>query len=133
MAERIANYPEMEELIPAAREEAEPFPIRLGAIDIGSNAIRFLASEFRDQATAEQLEQMRLPVRLGHDVFLTGKLTPDAMEAALDGLKTFGRRMQELGITRHRAVATSAVRDSRNGAELVERAREEAGITINVI
>src|SRR5688572_22733992 len=133
MAERIASYPEMEELIPAAREEAEPFPIRLAGIDIGSNAIRFLASEFRDQKTVEQLEQMRLPVRLGHDVFLTGKLAPDAIEAAVDGLKTFSRRMEELGVQHHRAVATSAVRDSRNGADLVQRAREEAGITINVI
>lgn len=131
--QRIAKYPEMEQSIPSPREEAEPFPIRLGAIDIGSNAIRFLAAEFRDGGSAQQLEQMRLPVRLGHDVFLTGKLAPDAIESAVAGLKMFGRRMEELGVTHHRAVATSAVRDSRNGAELVQRARDEAGIGINVI
>ena len=123
----------MEELIPAISEEAEPFPLRLGAIDIGSNAIRLLAGEFRDPTTMEQLDQLRLPVRLGHDVFLTGKLTSDAMNAALTGLASFGRRLRELGISKHRTVATSAVRDSRNGAEFVKRAREEAGIVIDVI
>lgn len=133
MAQRIASYPEMEELIPSTRAEAEPFPIRLGAIDIGSNAMRMLAGEFRDVSSMQPLDQLRLPVRLGHDVFLTGKLTPDAMDAALEGLKTFSRRLQELGVTQHRAVATSAVRDSRNGAEFVKRAREEAGVVINII
>jgi exopolyphosphatase/guanosine-5'-triphosphate,3'-diphosphate pyrophosphatase len=122
----------MNELIPLP-EAGVTFPIRLGAVDIGSNAIRMLAAEFRDPLTMEQLDQQRLPVRLGHDVFLTGRLTPDAMNAAIEGLQSFSRRMQELGIKVHRAVATSAVRDSRNGEELVQRARDEAGIVIDVI
>lgn len=122
----------MDELI-APADDGETFPIRLAAIDIGSNAIRMLAAEFRDAATPAQLDQLRLPVRLGHDVFLTGKLTQDAMNAAVEALQLFSKRMNELGIAKHRAVATSAVRDSRNGAELVLRARDEAGIVINVI
>ena len=120
----------MDDLIPA---EAEAFPLRLAAIDIGSNAIRFLAAEFTGPDSMVVLEQLRLPVRLGHDVFLTGRLTAEAIEAAVAGLKTFSRRMGELNVQRHRAVATSAVRDSRNGAELVQRALAEADITINTI
>jgi exopolyphosphatase / guanosine-5'-triphosphate,3'-diphosphate pyrophosphatase len=131
-AQHIANPQAMEELIPRA-DEGEAFPMRLGAIDIGSNALRMLAAECRDPNSLEQLDQQRLPVRLGHDVFLTGKLTADAMDAAIEGLKSFSRRMRELNITAYRAVATSAVRDSRNGTELVQRARDEAGIVINVI
>jgi exopolyphosphatase/guanosine-5'-triphosphate,3'-diphosphate pyrophosphatase len=122
----------MEELIPQA-DEGQAFPIRLGAVDIGSNAIRMLAAEFHSAGSVMQLEELRLPVRLGHDVFLTGKLTPDAMNAAMDGLKLFSRRLQELNVAVNRVVATSAVRDSRNGAELVRRARDEAGFVIDVI
>ncbi|HEY0811451.1 MAG TPA: Ppx/GppA phosphatase family protein, partial [Longimicrobiales bacterium] len=123
----------MEELIPAPPTDAAVFPLRLGGIDIGSNALRMLVAEFGDAASMQPLDQLRLPVRLGHDVFLTGKLTPEALDAAVDGLSTFNRRFRELGVTQHRAVATSAVRDSRNGAELVKRAREVANINIDVI
>jgi exopolyphosphatase / guanosine-5'-triphosphate,3'-diphosphate pyrophosphatase len=121
----------MDDLIATA--DVHAYPIRLAAVDIGSNAIRMLVGEFRDRVSVKPLDQQRLPVRLGHDVFRTGQLTPDAMKAAIEGLQSFSRRMSELGVTTHRAVATSAVRDSGNGAELVERARKEAGITINVI
>lgn len=114
-------------------EKSVAFPIRLGAIDIGSNAMRMLAGEFHAAETFEQLEQIRLPVRLGHDVFLTGQLTPEAMNAAIEALQLFSRRLAELSVTKYRAVATSAVRDSRNGEELVRRARQEAGIAIDVI
>jgi exopolyphosphatase / guanosine-5'-triphosphate,3'-diphosphate pyrophosphatase len=108
-------------------------PLRVAAIDIGSNAIRMLAVAFTQSGAAQQLEQLRLPVRLGHDVFLTGRLAPEAIDAAVDGLKEFRKRIDAHGIVLYRAVATSAVRDSRNGSELVQRARDEAGINIDVI
>jgi exopolyphosphatase / guanosine-5'-triphosphate,3'-diphosphate pyrophosphatase len=107
--------------------------LRIAAIDIGSNAIRMLAAEFTNGRLPQQLAQLRLPIRLGHDVFLTGRLAPEGIDAAVAGLLGFRQRMDELGIKTYRAVATSAVRDSRNGKELVERAREEAGINIEVI
>lgn len=115
--------------------EAEPqlFPIRFAATDVGSNAIRFLAVEFTDNGEYTVLEQIRMPVRLGHDVFLTGKLTDEAVAGALDAFKSFTQRMRDLDITRHRAVATSAVRESRNGQVLIDRAKQEAGITLEAI
>lgn len=113
--------------------DSQLFPIRFAATDVGSNAIRFLAVEFTGNGEYTVLEQIRMPVRLGHDVFLTGKLTDDAMAAAIDAFKAFMRRMQELEITRHRAVATSAVRESRNGHVLIDRAKQEAGITLEAI
>ena len=112
---------------------SEPFPIRAAAIDIGSNAIRFLASEFIQPARYVALEQERAPVRLGHDTFLSGKLAASAIEAAVETLAAFASRMKALGIERYRAVATSAVRDSDNAEELIARAREQAGIEIEVI
>jgi len=109
------------------------FPTRVAAIDIGSNAMRFLATEFVAPARYTVLEQVRTPVRLGHDVFLTGRLTDAAMAAAIDALRGYAERMRALAIGRVRAVATSAVRDSDNGDAFVERARHEAGIEIEVI
>jgi exopolyphosphatase / guanosine-5'-triphosphate,3'-diphosphate pyrophosphatase len=128
---RLKGQLTMDDLIATA--DVNAYPIRLAAVDIGSNAIRMLIGEFSDPVSVKPLDQQRLPLRLGHDVFLTGQLTSAAMKAAIEGLQSFSRRMRELGVTTHRAVATSAVRDSGNGAALVTRAREEAGITINVI
>ena len=110
-----------------------PFPLRLAAIDIGSNAIRMLAAEFPDKKTLEPLAERRLAVRLGHDVFSTGLLSEAAADAALRGLKKFARRIHKLDVAKVRAVATSAVRDSRNGRDLVERALADAGVRIEVI
>jgi exopolyphosphatase/guanosine-5'-triphosphate,3'-diphosphate pyrophosphatase len=109
------------------------FPTRVAAIDIGSNAMRFLAAEFIAPAHYSVLEQTRTPVRLGHDVFLTGRLTDGAMNAAIDALSSYQQRMRTSDIDRYRAVATSAVRDSDNGEAFVERARTEAGIEIEMI
>lgn len=119
--------------IRSSQDGADVFPIRFAATDVGSNAIRFLAAEFTDHSTYEVLDQIRVPVRLGHDVFLTGKLTDDAIEAAVEAFKSFAGRLNDLGIKRHRAVATSAVRESRNGAVLVERAKKEAGLSLEAI
>jgi exopolyphosphatase/guanosine-5'-triphosphate,3'-diphosphate pyrophosphatase len=109
------------------------FPLRLAAVDVGSNAIRFLAAEFRALGEYEVLEEERVGVRLGHDVFLTGRLTGDAVDAAVQAIGRFRGRMEALGVTHYRAVATSATREARNGADLVARVRKEAGIELEVI
>ncbi len=92
-----------------------------------------LAAEFSDAATYRALEVHRLPVRLGHEVFDTGELTSATIQAAVAGLRNFKERIGALSVAGYRAVATSAVRDSRNGADLLERARTDAGIIIEVI
>ena len=101
-------------------EDRRTFPIRLGAIDIGSNAMRMLAAGFRSATALDLLDQLRVPVRLGHAVFLTGQLTDETMSAAIAALQLFRRRLSDLGIEQYRAVATSAVRDSSNGAILFD-------------
>ncbi len=112
---------------------AEVFPARVAAIDIGSNAIRFLAAEFLHPTHYVVLEQVRTPVRLGHDVFLTGRLTEAAISGAVEALVSYRQHLQALDILRVRAVATSAVRDADNGSDLIARVREATGITLEVI
>lgn len=110
-----------------------PFPFRLAAIDIGSNAIRFVVAEFVSPTTWVEIEIQRVPVRLGHAVFLTGRLDPRAMAGTIEAMGNFRRALDTLGVPRYRAVATSAVRESRNGGELVDAVRRETGIQIETI
>jgi exopolyphosphatase/guanosine-5'-triphosphate,3'-diphosphate pyrophosphatase len=117
----------------SANHAGAAFPLRVGAIDVGSNAIRLRAAEFADPARSTRLAEERVAVRLGHDVFMTGRLAVKAMDAAVEAIAGFRRRMHALGVEHYRAVATSAVRESRNGGLFVQRLREEAGVEMEVI
>lgn len=114
-------------------EAESPFPMRVGAIDAGTNAIRFVAAEFMDPTHWVELEYQRIPVRLGHNAFLTGRLDDETMAAAVEALSSFRRSIDRHGIPRYRAVGTSAVRESENGGELVDRIRGECGIDLETI
>ena len=109
------------------------FPIRVGCVDTGSNAIRFLAAEFTSPTEFETLAYQRVPVRLGHQVFLTGQLAAKAMDGAVAAFASFRDEMKGLELAAFRAVATSAVREARNGFELVGRILEETGIVLEMI
>ena len=65
----------------------------------------------------------RIPVRLGHDVFLSGRLTGPAMDAAVAALAAFAEALKTLRVGAWRAVATSAVRESTNGERVRDAGR----------
>jgi exopolyphosphatase/guanosine-5'-triphosphate,3'-diphosphate pyrophosphatase len=109
------------------------FPLRVGAVDVGSNAIRILIAEFSSQDAFQVIESERLPARLGHDVFLTGRLTQNAMNAALAALTSFGERLKRWEVAHHRAVTTSAVRESKNGDAFLDRVKRVTGLRLEVI
>ncbi|MEA3166485.1 MAG: exopolyphosphatase / guanosine-5-triphosphate,3-diphosphate pyrophosphatase [Thermoplasmata archaeon] len=109
------------------------FPLRVGAIDVGSNGIRCVAAEFQDAEHAKVILQDRAPVRLGHTVFQAGAIDRESMEAALTALKAFRRQLDALEVHQVRAVATSAVREAANQAEFLMRARREAKVKVDVI
>lgn len=108
-------------------------PLRVAAIDVGSNAIRFLAAGFLQTQQFEVLDEIRAPVRLGHEVFRSGRLDAVVMDAAVETLASFRERIDALGVAHYRAVATSAIRESANGAAFVERVHEEAGVVLEPI
>ncbi|MCG6963412.1 MAG: Ppx/GppA family phosphatase [Acidobacteria bacterium] len=109
------------------------FPLLVAAVDAGSNAIRFVVAEFASTRAYTVLEQERAPVRLGHGVFLNGRLSESAMDEAVSAFARFAGRMKELEVSCYRAVATSAVREARNGELLLSRVREEAGLELEAI
>jgi exopolyphosphatase/guanosine-5'-triphosphate,3'-diphosphate pyrophosphatase len=109
------------------------YPFRIGCVDTGSNAIRFLAAEFTGPGEFDALAYERVPVRLGHQVFLTGQLAESAMEGAVQAFLAFKEQIDGLGLDTFRAVATSAVREAKNGFELVGRILEETSIHLEMI
>lgn len=109
------------------------WPLRVAAIDVGSNAIRYKAAEFTSPRAFTVLDEERAPVRLGHGVFLSGRLVPSAVEAAIAALASFSSRMQALGVAYYRAVATSAVREARNGEEFLAQVLAATGVELEVI
>lgn len=118
---------------PRDRPQPLGFPLRVAAIDVGSNAFRFIAAEFSAPGRYTELSAERVPVRLGHSAFLTGELSASAIDKTVAGFRRFRREIDRLGIGHVRAVATSAVRESRNGPDLVRRVADEAGIRIRLI
>ncbi len=106
---------------------------RFAAIDVGSNAMRLRVVEAHGPRDVREVAAERAPIRLGRDVFLTGRLAPAALVEAVDALKRFREVMRAAGVDAYRAVATSAVRESQNAEVLVERAAREAGVKLDVI
>jgi exopolyphosphatase / guanosine-5'-triphosphate,3'-diphosphate pyrophosphatase len=119
---------------------------RFAAIDVGSNALRLRAVEaaapsnsvksqlpLLPEAQWRDLATLRAPVRLGHEVFLTGRLAPASIGQACDALREFRGEMDRWKVDAYRAIATSAVREAKNGGTLIERARREAGIELEAI
>jgi exopolyphosphatase/guanosine-5'-triphosphate,3'-diphosphate pyrophosphatase len=109
------------------------FPVRVAAIDVGSNAMRLLVVEVGAAGEYRVLENLRSPVRLGHGVYLTGQLSPSVTPKAVSVLKGYRERMRELSAETYRAVATSALRESANGESFLRRVRREAGLKLEVI
>ncbi len=116
-----------------ADSTAVNFPLRVASVDMGSNAIRFLAAEYGEGGEYTTLAGQRCPVRLGHSVFLSGVLDPRAMDEAVAALSDFKIQMDTLEIEHCRAVATSAVRESKNGKDFIKRIRGDTGLDLEVI
>jgi exopolyphosphatase / guanosine-5'-triphosphate,3'-diphosphate pyrophosphatase len=110
--------------------------LKLAAIDIGSNAIRFQVSTVLDNSPTflfKKLEYVRFPLRLGHDVFSTGRISAKSIEKFKKLMKAFKLLVELYEVTDYMFCATSAMRESENGPELAEEVRSELGITINII
>jgi exopolyphosphatase/guanosine-5'-triphosphate,3'-diphosphate pyrophosphatase len=107
-------------------------PLRLGAIDTGSNAIRVVIAELTPTELV-RIEAERMPVRLGHHAFTRGELDPETIDQAVAAFVHFRERFDHHGVTIYRAVATSAVRSASNREVLLHRLYHEAGIELEVI
>ncbi len=107
----------------------------LAAIDIGSNAIRLLIEYIESNGTVafKKAAFVRVPIRLGEDVFSDGAIGEEKREKLCSAMKSFSALMQTFNVKAYRACATSAMREASNGAEVVEYIRRESGVQIEII
>jgi len=106
------------------------------AIDIGSNAIRLLFCRVYNvdgKPHFSKEELIRMPIRLGEDVFLRGKISIEKADRLITCLKGFNELIKAYGVIDYRAVATSAMRDAINGIDIINRAKIEANMDVEII
>lgn len=111
--------------------------MRLGAIDIGSNAARLLISEVVQgdnlKPQFQKLNLVRVPLRLGFDVFERKTISPEKEEMILETMLAYKHLLAAYEVRHLKACATSAMRDADNAARIIENVKAETGIQIEVI
>ena len=111
--------------------------MRLAAIDIGSNAARLLISDvsINNEGKTEfnKINLVRVPLRLGFDVFEKKVITPEKTDMILHTIKAYKHLIEAYNVDHVKAAATSAMRDAINAQEIIDRVRDETGIVIEVI
>ncbi len=110
---------------------------KYGAIDIGSNAVRLLVGSVTtkkgEKPRFKKTSLVRVPIRLGADVFLEGKVSKTNAKRLVDTMKSYALLMETHGVVNYRACATSAMRNAENGSEIVDKIEKKSGIQIDII
>ena len=110
--------------------------MRLAAIDIGSNAARLLISDVtinNGKAEFNKINLVRVPLRLGFDVFEKKEISPEKTTMILHTVRAYQHLCQAYGVDHIKAAATSAMRDASNAGAIIDQVKEETGILIEVI
>ena len=109
---------------------------KLAAIDIGSNAVRLLIANTyieNKNPTYKKISLIRLPIRLGNDVFSTGKIPQKKIINLIESVKTFRSIMKIHKVSKYIAVATSAMRDAKNAKLIIDKIFKETKLKIQII
>ena len=110
---------------------------KYAAVDIGSNAIRLLITTVIEKegfpTQFKKTSLVRLPIRLGADVFLKGNISPGNYKRLLDAMQAYSLIIKTHNVVAFRACATSAMREAKNGLEIVSKLKAATGIDIQII
>lgn len=111
---------------------------KLAGIDIGSNAIRLLISNVlteknSDNATFNKSALVRVPIRLGADTFIHGKISEENKMRMIKAMEAFKLLMEVHGVQKFKACATSAMREAKNGIEVANEIFEKTNVKIDII
>ena len=110
--------------------------MKFAAIDIGSNAVRLLLARVIEESDPPLFKKevlVRMPLRLGDDVFRNGRLSADKADRLVQTMLGFRHLISGYPAQDYAAYATSAMREASNGEALVRRVEKETGIAIEVI
>ncbi len=105
----------------------------VAVIDIGSSAIRMLVAEIDAKGGIRHLENLQKPIGFGRDVFASGSISTKTLRQAIEILKNYRTLMNDYGVKKYQAVATSAVRDAVNRDSFIDQAFVRAGLDVEVL
>ena len=108
-------------------------PIRVGIIDCGTNTFNLLVAEVTEDNVWSVLFENKIPVKLGAGGFEKKTIVPSRFIRGLDALHCHANNMRNFEVSKAFAFATSAVREAENGNDFVKVAKEQTGISIDVI
>ena len=111
-------------------------PTSFAAIDIGSNAVRLLIKQLKErdgQPVFAKVLLLRVPLRLGFDVFAGEKISEQKEKNMIRLMKSYAQLMKIYKVKHYRACATSAMRDALNGRDIIKAIRKKTGIDIEII
>jgi len=110
--------------------------VKFAAIDIGSNAVRLLLARVIEEGESPLFKKevlVRMPLRLGDDAFRSGRISPDMSARLVEAMIGFRHLIRAYPAIDFAAYATSAMREARNGGDLVRKVRKASGIDIEII
>lgn len=110
--------------------------MRYAAIDVGSNAVRLLIAEIIENNGSVSFKKntlIRVPVRLGDDAFLAKNLSERKTDDLVKSMIAFRNLMDVYRVTEYMACGTSAMREAQNGAEVVQKIKDEANIDLQIV
>lgn len=109
-----------------------PVPSIYGALDLGTNNCRLLIAKPSRRGFLV-IDAFSRIIRLGEGVLSSGQFSEVAMSRTIEALKVCAEKMRRRGVTRSRLIATEACRIAANSGEFIERARREAGLSIEIV
>ncbi len=123
------------------KQDTDQNSCNLAAIDIGSNAARILIKNVRSSVDDDgmptvqkkKLQFLRIPLRLGLDVFSIGKISEEREARLMRAMKIFHHLLILYDVKDYRACATAAFRDARNGKKILKQIRRDIGIDIDIV
>ncbi|SHM00040.1 ethanolamine ammonia-lyase reactivating factor EutA [Mucilaginibacter sp. OK098] len=110
--------------------------MRYAAIDIGSNAVRLLIADIIENNGSVSFKKntlIRVPLRLGDDAFLDHQLSDKKTADLVKTMQAFGKLMEVYKVADYMAYATSAMREAKNGAEIVKQIKNDAGVDLEIV
>src|SRR5438876_5469153 len=107
--------------------------MKVAAIDVGSNSIKLVVVDAAASDSLAVLAREKETVRLGHDTLREERLSPAAIERAVDCIKRFRSIAEARGAERIFAVATASVREARNSAQFIKEVERKAGVSVEIL
>ncbi len=107
--------------------------MRIAAVDVGSNSIHMVVAQVESDGRFRVLDRAKEMVRLGRYTLNKGQLSVEAIDAGVRTLSAFRTLAERQGVTRIKAVATSAVREAANGGDFIQKVEDDVGLRVKVI